>query len=75
MAVVALAVACARPDAGQRLSADELQRLVPGATLRGEVADGEAFEGTYFRDGTMAIVTDPAGAVVVLQEVTSRAKE
>ena len=58
VALAALAVACARSDAGQRLTADELRRLVPGATLRGEVADGGAFEGTYFRDGTMAISTD-----------------
>ncbi len=58
VAVAVLAVACARTDAGQRLSAEELHRLVPGATLRGEVADGGTFEGTYFRDGTMAIRTE-----------------
>ena len=58
VAVAVLAVACARTDAGQRLSADELHRLVPGATLHGEVADGGTFDGTYFRDGTMAIRTE-----------------
>jgi hypothetical protein len=58
VAVAALAVACARTDDGQRLSADELHRMVPGATLQGTVADGGTFEGTYFPDGTMAIRTD-----------------
>ena len=58
VAAAALAAACAPMNDGQRLSAGELQRLVPGATLRGQVAGGGAFEGTYFRDGTMAIRTE-----------------
>ena len=58
VAVAVLAVACARTDGGQRLSADELHRLVPGATLHGTVADGGTFEGTYFQDGIMAIRTE-----------------
>ena len=45
-------------NAGERLSAAELQRLVPGATLKGTVAGGGTFEGTYHSDGTMAIRTE-----------------
>ncbi len=51
-------VGCATPHTGERVSAAELRRLVPGATLTGTVAAGGRFEGTYYKDGTMAIRTD-----------------
>jgi len=55
--LVALA-ACAPSTTGERMTAAELHRLVPGATLEGTVASGGTFAGTYHRDGTMAIRTD-----------------
>jgi hypothetical protein len=48
---------CASVQTSERISAAELRRLVPGATLAGTVAAGGMFEGTYFRDHTMAIRT------------------
>jgi hypothetical protein len=52
------AAGCAGSTAGERVTAAELHRLVPGATLRGTVAGGGTFDGTYHRNGTMAIRTD-----------------
>ena len=45
-------------QAGERFSAAELQQVVPGATVKGTVAEGGTFEGTYHPDGTMEIRTD-----------------
>jgi hypothetical protein len=58
-ALLALAVAaCAGIGSERRLSAAELHRLVPGATLEGTIANGGgAFRGTFFPQGTMAIRT------------------
>lgn len=58
LALITLAITSSGAMADQgRISTDELRRLVPGATLKGTVANGETFEGTYFRNGTMAIHT------------------
>ena len=56
--IILAVAACATPKNEGRLSAVELRALVPGATLEGTVANGDPFEGTYFRDGTIAIRTD-----------------
>ena len=49
--------ACATPKNEGRISAVELRALVPGATLKGMVTNGDPFEGAFFRNGTMAIRT------------------
>ena len=51
-------VGCSTAYAGERVSAAELQRLVPGAHLAGTVAGGGKFEGTYNKDGTLEIRTE-----------------
>ena len=48
---------CAAKNNTYRISAEELRRLVPGATLVGTVAAGGMFEGTYYANHTMAIRT------------------
>ena len=58
VALVVAATGCAASTAGERVTAAELHRLVPGATLHGAVAGGGTFDGTYHRDGTVAIRTD-----------------
>jgi len=58
IAILVAATGCAASTAGQRVTADELRHLVPGATLHGTVAGGGTFDGTYHRDGTMAIRTE-----------------
>lgn len=48
---------CASNKSVGRISAAELRHLVPGATLAGTVAAGGMFEGTYYKNHTMAIRT------------------
>ena len=57
-AMFVAAVGCLTAYAGERVSAAELRRLVPGASLTGTVSGGDKFEGTYYKDGTMAIRTE-----------------
>ncbi|MEM9682172.1 MAG: hypothetical protein AAF942_02810 [Pseudomonadota bacterium] len=50
--------ACVGSPGTERVSAADLRRLVPGATLVGTVAHGGNFQGTFNKDGTMVIRTD-----------------
>ena len=58
VAIFVAAVGCLTANAGEWVSAAELQRLLPGARLTGTVAGGGKFEGTYFKNGTLAIRTE-----------------
>ena len=55
--IILVVAACATLKNEGRISAVELRALVPGATLKGMVANGDPFEGTYFRNGTIEIRT------------------